>query len=85
MGSIPTGLVRGERTDYEEAVSDENTYKPREQTSARMREYRESLFTSLAVFLFFLLLYLLIRKLSNGKKTGAQADGEKGEENQYTP
>ena len=79
-------LVRGERTDYEEAVSDENTYKPREQTSAWMREYRESLYTSLAVFLFFLLLYLLIRKLSNGKKTGAQAQtAKKGEENRNTP
>ena len=79
-------LVRGERTDYEEAVSDENTYKPKEQTSTWMQEYRESLYISLAVFLFFLLLYLLIRKLRNRKEKGEQAQTEKqGGENSNSP
>ena len=78
-------LVRGERTDYEEAVSDEDTFKPKEQTSAWMQEYRESLSISLAVFLFFLLMYLLIKKFRNRKKTGTQAQtGKQGEENRNT-
>ena len=70
-------LVRGERTDYEEAVSDEEAMQPKEESSSWMREYRESLLISLTAFLVCLVLYLVIRKIRNRHDRNTKAQVER--------
>ena len=60
-------LVRGERTDYEEAASDENTYKPKEVQSSWMQEYKESLLISLAALGVCLILFFVIKRIKSRK------------------
>lgn len=56
-------LVRGTRTDYEEAMADESNFEKKEEQSAWMQEYMGSLILSFAVFMIFLILFLIVKKI----------------------
>lgn len=60
-------LVRGERTDYQEAVDNPETFQTKKVESKWMAEYKHALFISLGCFGICILILLLLRHLRSGK------------------
>ncbi len=61
-------LVRGERTDYAEAVNDPETYETKKTESKWMFEYKRALIISLVCFVGCIILMLIIRKVKQRRR-----------------
>lgn len=61
-------LVRGERTDYQEAVSNPETFQEKKVESKWMEEYKKALFISLGCFLGLMILLIVKRYLTGQNK-----------------
>lgn len=70
-------LVRGIRTDYQEAVENPETFEVKETESKWMSEYKNALVISMACFavgLVILLIYRLVKNYHDGIKSGEIID-----------
>ena len=70
-------MVRGVRTDYEEAVADPETYKVKPMESKWASEYKHALYISVtcfAVSLVFLVIYRVIHNYRYGIRSGEITD-----------
>ena len=56
-------LVRGKRTDYQEAVEEASTEKPNKAASKWMSEYKRALIISAIFFIVSLLIVLIVRRV----------------------
>lgn len=61
-------LVRGERTDYQEAVEEASTEKPNKAESKWMSEYKRALIISVIFFVVSLLVVFIVRRVKEHRQ-----------------